>query len=105
MRLNETEHTKITEHNHVPNPDKTISMEFMSKITSSAATCHDPPRRIIHEALLNVDKENGRVVSNYSSSQRIIEQRMMFHCQGQLHSVKLLLLMNSKSLTVITTFS
>ena len=50
-------------------------MEFKSKITSSAAACHDPPRIIIHKALVNVDKENGTAVPNYYSSQRTIERK------------------------------
>jgi hypothetical protein len=50
------------------NSEETISMKFKSDITSSATTSHDPPRRTIHQALLNVDKINGSAVPNYSSS-------------------------------------
>ncbi|CAF5111642.1 unnamed protein product, partial [Rotaria magnacalcarata] len=46
-----------------------------SNITSGATTSHDPPRRIIHQALLNVNKNNGSAVPNYSSNQRTIERR------------------------------
>ncbi|CAF4395216.1 unnamed protein product, partial [Rotaria magnacalcarata] len=42
-------------------------MEVKSNITSGATTSHDPPRRIIHQALLNVNKNNGSAVPNYSS--------------------------------------
>ena len=50
-------------------------MEFKSKITNSAPTSDDSPRRIIHEALLNIDKENGTAVPNYYSSQRTIARK------------------------------
>jgi hypothetical protein len=63
----------VTSHVHAPNPEETISMEFKSNITSGATTSHDPPGRIIHQALLNVNKNDGSAVPNYSSSQRTIE--------------------------------
>ena len=44
-----------TEHVHTPNPEENILAEFKSKICANAAVSHDPPRRIIHETLLNVD--------------------------------------------------
>ncbi|CAF5148257.1 unnamed protein product, partial [Rotaria socialis] len=36
---------------------------------------HDPPRRIIHEVLLGISKEDGTAVPNYSSSQRTIQRK------------------------------
>jgi hypothetical protein len=66
VRFDGTGYAKITDHLHAPNPDETISVELKSKITSSSTTSHDPFRRIIHEALLNVDKHNGTAVPNYS---------------------------------------
>ena len=35
----------------------------------------DPPRRIIHEALLNVDKNDAATVTTYHSSQRTIQRK------------------------------
>ncbi|CAF1483628.1 unnamed protein product, partial [Rotaria sordida] len=75
ITFNDGQYNKITEHVHAPNPEETISAEFKSKITTSATTSHDPPRRIIHEALLNVDKNDGAAVPTYHSSQRTIERK------------------------------
>ncbi|CAM4846255.1 unnamed protein product, partial [Rotaria magnacalcarata] len=75
VRFDGAEYIKVTEHFHAPNPEEIISMEFKSNITSGATTSHDPPRRIIHQALLNVNKNNGSAVPNYSSNQRTIERR------------------------------
>jgi hypothetical protein len=68
------QYNTITEHVHAPNPEEIISAEFKSKITTCATTSHDPPRRIIHEVLLNVDKSDGAAVPTYHSSQRTIER-------------------------------
>ncbi|CAF5185451.1 unnamed protein product, partial [Rotaria sp. Silwood1] len=48
-----TGYIKVTDHLHAPNPEEIISVEFKSNISSGAAISHDPPRRIIHQALLN----------------------------------------------------
>jgi len=61
------EYITITEHVHTPNPDENISTEFKSQICTKAAICHDPPRRIIHEALLNIDQADGAAVPTYYS--------------------------------------
>jgi hypothetical protein len=70
-----SEYITITEHVHTPNPDENISTEFKSQICTKAAICHDPPRRIIHEALLNIDQADGAAVPTYYSSQRTIERK------------------------------
>jgi hypothetical protein len=75
VRFDGIEYAKVTDHVHAPNPEETISMEFRSNITSGATTSHDPPRRIIHQALLNVNKNDGSAVPNYSSSQRTFERK------------------------------
>lgn len=75
VRLDGLEYLKTTEHNHAPNPEETISAEFKSTISNNAKTSHDPPRRIIHEALLKVEKNNGTAVPTYSSSQRTIQRK------------------------------
>ncbi len=41
------QYNTITEHVHAPNREETISAEFKSKITISATTSHDPPRRTL----------------------------------------------------------
>ncbi|CAF2250032.1 unnamed protein product [Rotaria magnacalcarata] len=48
---------KVNDHIHAPNPEETIATEYKSKIVNSAITSHDPPRRIIHEVLLEKKKE------------------------------------------------
>ena len=63
------------QHVHTPNPEENISAEFKSKICANATVSHDPPCRIIHEALLNVDKDDGAAVPTYHSSQRTIERK------------------------------
>ncbi|CAF4491985.1 unnamed protein product, partial [Rotaria sp. Silwood2] len=73
--FNGATYDKVTDHNHASNPEEIISMEFKSNIIKSATTSHDPPRRIIHEALLNVNKHDGTAVPNYYSSQRTIERK------------------------------
>ena len=69
------QYNKITEHVHPSNPEETLSSEFKSKISTHAANSHDPPRRIIHEALLDIDKIDSAAVPTYSSSQRTIERK------------------------------
>ena len=71
------QYNKITEHVHAPNPEETISAEFKSKITTSATTSHDPPRRIIHEALLNVDKMMAQLC------QHIIHHKEQLNVKGK----------------------
>ncbi|CAF4499777.1 unnamed protein product, partial [Rotaria sp. Silwood2] len=73
--FNGTTYDKVTDHNHASNPEEIISMESKSNIIKSATTSHDPPRRIIHEALLNVNKHDGTAVPNYYSCQRTIERK------------------------------
>ncbi|CAF1544899.1 unnamed protein product [Rotaria sp. Silwood1] len=63
------------DHLHAPSPEETISVEFKSNISSGATISHDPPRRIIHQALLNVNKNDASAVPNYSSAQRTIERK------------------------------
>ncbi|CAF1427703.1 unnamed protein product, partial [Rotaria sp. Silwood1] len=53
VRFDGTGYIKVTDHLHAPNPEETISVEFKSNISSGAKISHDPPRRIIHQALLN----------------------------------------------------
>ncbi|CAF1467476.1 unnamed protein product [Rotaria magnacalcarata] len=50
-------------------------MEFKSNISSRRASSHDPLRRIIYEAFLNVNRKDGSAVRNYSSAQRAIERK------------------------------
>ena len=63
---------KLMDHTHAPNADEVIAAQFKSKIIERATTSHDPPRRIIHEALLNVDKEDATALPGYTASQRTI---------------------------------
>jgi len=65
----------VTEHMHPPDPDENISAEFKATISTNATVSHDPPRRIIHEALLNVDENDATAVPTYYSSQRTIERK------------------------------
>lgn len=73
--FDEYEHKLITEHIHPPDPDENISAEFKAKISTNATVSHDPPRRIIHEALLNVDQSDASAVPSYYASQRTIERK------------------------------
>ena len=68
-------HKLITEHINPPDPDENISAEFKAKISTNATASHDSPRRIIHEALLNVDQNDASAVPSYYSSQRTIERK------------------------------
>ena len=54
MHFDGIEYVKVTDHTHAPNPKEILSMEF--KLTD-ATTSHDPPRRIIHETLLYINKK------------------------------------------------
>lgn len=73
VRSNGSQYIHVTDHSHTPVPEEEISMQFRSKIIEEAAASQDPPRRIIHEALLAASKEDGTAVPNYTSSQRTIE--------------------------------
>ena len=73
--FDDMKYVTVTNHNHAPNPDQTISNEFKSKISKNAAISHYPPRRIIHEVLLSINKNDGTAVPNYSSAQRTIERK------------------------------
>lgn len=75
VRFDGTEYIKVTDHVHAPNPEEIIAMEFKSNISSGATSSHDPPRRIIHQAFLNINKKDGSAVPNYSSAQRTIERK------------------------------
>ncbi|CAF5148091.1 unnamed protein product, partial [Rotaria socialis] len=58
---------------------------------------HDPPRRIIHEVLLGISKEDGTAVPNYSSSQRTIQRKRKkkkCHCQDRNRFMRFIFLMN-----------
>jgi hypothetical protein len=68
------EYKLVTEHIHPPDPDENISAEFKATISTNAAVSHDPPRRIIQEALLNVDQNDDTAVPTYYFSQRTIER-------------------------------
>ena len=52
-----------------------IANEFKSKLTHHAVISHDPPRRIIHEALLTIEQDDEAAVPSYSSSQRTIQRK------------------------------
>jgi hypothetical protein len=75
VRFDDANYNKVMDHIHAPNPDETISMEFKANINLGAAISHDPPRRIINEALLKVNKDDGAAVPTCSSSQRTIERK------------------------------
>ncbi|CAF1001416.1 unnamed protein product [Didymodactylos carnosus] len=70
-----TQYIKLTDHSHAPNPDEIIAAEFNSKISERAITSHDPPRRIINEALLDVHKDDGTAIPSYTASQHTIERK------------------------------
>ncbi|CAF4746046.1 unnamed protein product, partial [Rotaria sp. Silwood2] len=69
VRLDGAGYIKVTDHVHEPNSEETISVEFKSNLSSGAKASHDPPRRIIHQALLNRNKNDSSAVPNYPSSQ------------------------------------
>ncbi|CAF3615855.1 unnamed protein product, partial [Rotaria socialis] len=60
---------------HASYPEEIIALEFKSNISSGTASSHDPLRRVIHEAFLNVNRKDGSAVRNYSSAQRAIERK------------------------------
>ena len=60
---------------HAPNPEEFISVKFKSIMNTGATTSRDSPRRIIHEALLHINKNDGTVVPNYPSTQHTIERK------------------------------
>jgi hypothetical protein len=57
----------LTDHNHVPNPDGLISIEFKAKVNKRAETSTDAPLKIIHETLLDVHSADGSTITNYNS--------------------------------------
>ncbi|CAF2935955.1 unnamed protein product [Rotaria sp. Silwood2] len=69
------QYVKLNDHIHPPNPDEVIAAEFKSKIQQRATTSYDPPRRIIHEALLNVHKDDALALPSYAASQRLIGRK------------------------------
>ena len=75
VRSDETKYIVVTHHNHAPDRDQMIANEFKSKITHHAVISHDPPRRIIHEALLTIEQDDEAAVPSYSSSQRTIQRK------------------------------
>ncbi|CAF1040470.1 unnamed protein product [Rotaria sordida] len=54
VRFDGTIYINVQDHIYASNAEETIAMEFKLKIVASATTSHYPPRRIIHEALLNI---------------------------------------------------
>ena len=51
---------------------KIIATEFKSKIQQHATTSHDPPGRIIQEALLSVHKDDALALPSYTASRHLI---------------------------------
>ena len=56
VRFDGVEYVKVMDDVHSPNPEEFISMKFKSIMNTGATTSHDSPRRIIHEALLHINK-------------------------------------------------
>ena len=75
LRFDGIEYVKVTDHDHARNPEEIILMEFKSIINTGTTTSHYPPRLIIHEALVYINKNDGTAVLNYPSTQRIIERK------------------------------
>jgi FLYWCH zinc finger domain len=75
ITFDDTQYIKLTDHIHAPNPDDIIAAEFKSKMIERAITSHDPPRRIIHEGLLNVEKDDATALPSYTALQRTIERK------------------------------
>ena len=75
LRFDGIEYFKVTDHVHASNPEEIILMEFKSIINTGETTSHDPPRRIIHEALLYINKNDETAVPIYPSTQCIIERK------------------------------
>jgi predicted metal-dependent phosphoesterase TrpH len=68
------EYIHLTDHNHAPNPDELLSKQFKSTIDERAETSDEPPRKIIHEALLDVYPGDAAAVQNYRTAQRAVYQ-------------------------------
>jgi hypothetical protein len=68
-------YTILTDHNHAPNPDEIISTEFNAQVNRCALACNDPPRKIIHGALLDIHPGDASAISDYKSAQRSIERK------------------------------
>jgi len=75
LTFDNMEYNLLTDHNHVPNPDELISIEFKAKVNKRAETSTDAPRKIIHEALLDVHPADGSTITNYNSAQRAVERK------------------------------
>ena len=75
VKFENNDYTTITKHVHPPNPDENISTLFKSEISTKAILSHDPPRRIIHETLLNTDQADSAAIPTYYSSQRTIQRK------------------------------
>ena len=56
LRFDGIEYVKVIDHVHAPNPEEFVSIEFKSIINTGAMTSRDPSRRIIHGALLYINK-------------------------------------------------
>jgi hypothetical protein len=69
------EYIKLTDHNQSPNPHELLSTEFKAKINKRAETSTDAPRKIIHEALLDVHPGDASAISNYNAAQRSVERK------------------------------
>ena len=54
----------LTDHSHAPDPDALISIELKSKVSENAVISNDAPRKIIHEALLNVHLDDASSIGN-----------------------------------------
>ena len=70
-----SEYVKLTDHNHVPNPDELLSIEFKAKINERAVASTNAPRKIIHEAFLDIHPADASAISNYSWAQRLVERK------------------------------
>ena len=85
------QYVPVTDHNHSPAPEETISMQFKSNIAEDAARSHFPPRRIINRALFSISKDDGAAVPIYTSSQRTIERNeksSSYHYQDHVRLMK-----------------
>ena len=69
--FNGTQYVKLNNHMHPPNPDEVIAAEFKWKVQQHATTSHDLSGRIIHEALLNVHKDDAFALPSYAASQHL----------------------------------
>ncbi|CAF3873782.1 unnamed protein product [Rotaria sordida] len=71
----DVEYIHLNDHNHAPNPDELISKQFKSIIDKRAETSNEPPRKIIHEALLDVHPGDASAVQNYRTVQRSVQRK------------------------------